>query len=62
VFTGIHALHLVVGLGVLGYLVSVVRRPSIGTDQLRAIESGASYWHLVDMLWLVLFALLYLMA
>jgi nitric oxide reductase NorE protein len=62
VFTGIHALHLVVGLGVLGYLVSVVRRPSIGTDQLRAIESGASYWHLVDLLWLVLFALLYLMA
>jgi nitric oxide reductase NorE protein len=62
VFTGIHALHLIVGLGVLGYLVAIVRRPTVGADQLRAIESGASYWHLVDLLWLVLFALLYLMA
>jgi nitric oxide reductase NorE protein len=62
VFTGLHALHLLVGLGVLGYLIAMARRPTIGAVEMRGIESGASYWHLVDLLWLVLFALLYLMA
>ena len=60
-FTGIHAVHVVIGLGVLAYLASVARRPVVEAAGLRAFEGGAAFWHLVDLLWVVLFALLYLL-
>ena len=59
--TGIHLLHVVIGLGVLIFLWHVVRAPEFSRQQINALESGASFWHLVDVLWIVLFALLYLM-
>lgn len=59
--TGIHLLHVLIGLCVLAYLWRVTRRPSLGAVELRHVESGASYWHMVDLLWIVLFPLLYLM-
>jgi nitric oxide reductase NorE protein len=59
-FTGIHLLHLLIGLAVLGVMWRIARRPSLSAAQVRTIEAGACYWHLVDVLWLVLFALLYL--
>jgi nitric oxide reductase NorE protein len=59
--TGIHALHVVVGMGVLIYLLTRIRgRLAHDSSDRVAIESGAIFWHLVDLLWLVLFALLYL--
>lgn len=61
VFTGIHLLHVLVGLVVLAVLRSVSRRPEAGPNDLRTLESGATFWHLVDLLWIVLFALLYLL-
>lgn len=62
VFTGIHALHLLIGLGALTYMRSLVHRgPPSGRD-LAMMECCASYWHLVDLLWVVLFALFYLVA
>lgn len=60
VFTGIHLLHLLIGLGVLAYLVTVARKSEHAASDISTLESGASFWHLVDLLWLVLFALLYL--
>lgn len=59
--TGIHLLHVVIGMGVLMFLWHVVRSPEFSEQQISALESGASFWHLVDILWIVLFALLYLM-
>jgi nitric oxide reductase NorE protein len=61
-FTGIHLLHVIIGLCVLLWL----RQRTSGQVRLTAqdmvlIESGATFWHLVDILWIVLFALLYLM-
>ncbi|TVT70588.1 MAG: cytochrome c oxidase subunit 3 family protein [Denitromonas halophila] len=61
VFTGIHLLHVLVGLVVLFVVRSASCRPTIGVRELRTIESGAVFWHLVDLLWVVLFALLYLL-
>jgi nitric oxide reductase NorE protein len=66
-FTGLHAVHVIIGMIVLAHLRRLCGRPATGVDQLssaqqRTIEVGASYWHLVDLLWVVLFALLYLMA
>jgi nitric oxide reductase NorE protein len=60
VFTGIHLLHVLIGMGVLIFMVRVVA----GTVDARRqgyLESGASFWHLVDLLWIALFAQLYLL-
>ncbi len=59
--TGIHLLHVVIGMGVITLLWNIARQPSGGTDTIQMLESGASFWHLVDMLWVIIFALLYLM-
>lgn len=61
IFTGIHLLHVVVGIGVLLLMRSVSRRPDLARGDIRTIESGATFWHLVDLLWIVLFALFYLL-
>lgn len=58
-FTGLHLLHVVIGLCVLGGVLRIVRRPVLGEHDRRLVETGASYWHMVDLLWLVLFGLLY---
>lgn len=60
-FTGIHLIHVLIGTGVLIYMASICRHPVVTSNQVRTIESGASFWHLVDLLWIVLFPLLYLM-
>lgn len=60
IFTGIHLLHVLVGTGVLLMIRSVSRQPVMGPRQIRTIESGAIFWHLVDLLWIALFALFYL--
>lgn len=59
--TGIHLTHLAVGVGVLGYLRGLTGRSELTVRHVRNLESGAVYWHMVDLLWIVLFALLYLM-
>ena len=56
--TGIHLLHVLVGTGLLTYLWIKARRKNIN---IKGIECIASYWHLVDLLWIVLFPLLYLL-
>jgi nitric oxide reductase NorE protein len=59
-FTGIHCLHVVLGTGVLGFMTLYLRARAVGDAQIHTLETGASFWHLVDLLWIVLFALLYL--
>jgi len=63
VFTGIHLAHLTIGLAVLTFLVrtaGTAARSGLSERRVMAVECGAVYWHMVDMLWLVLFPLLYL--
>ena len=59
--TGIHLMHVVIGLGVLTFLWHTARTDSLDEKCITTLESGASYWHLVDIVWIILFALLYLM-
>jgi nitric oxide reductase NorE protein len=59
-FTGIHLVHVLIGMGVLVYLQRRVRAADYGAQTIGVMESGASFWHLVDILWIILFALLYL--
>ncbi len=60
IFTGLHLVHLLIGLGVLVFLIGWVRKRGSGRDD-KFLESGCIYWHMVDLLWIVLFPLLYLM-
>lgn len=60
IYTGIHLLHVVIGMGVLTVMILYSRSGGFAPAKLRNLESGASFWHLVDLLWIVLFALLYL--
>lgn len=60
-FTGIHLVHVLMGLGVLGYLFAHTGRKGDVAGRIGVLESGAAFWHLVDLLWVVLFALIYLM-
>ncbi len=60
VFTGIHFLHVIIGMVVLLLLWQLTRRPMTGPNDIRSLESGGIFWHLVDLLWIVLFPLLYL--
>jgi nitric oxide reductase NorE protein len=60
VLTGLHWFHLIIGLGVLSFLFVLSRKPQLSEMQFAFLEGGACFWHMVDMLWIVLFPLLYL--
>jgi nitric oxide reductase NorE protein len=59
--TGIHLVHVVVGTSLLTYLWIRSRRGTYDHLHRAVPESVASYWHLVDLLWIMIFPLLYLM-
>ena len=60
-FTAIHLLHVLIGLGVLTLIYTRFDRSGQFRADLSLIEGGGAFWHLVDLLWIVLFALLYLL-
>lgn len=59
VITGVHLVHVLIGLIALGALVRELKNPS--RRRTTMVESGALYWHMVDLLWVVIFGLLYVM-
>lgn len=59
VITGVHLVHVLIGLIVLGIVVRELGNP--GRRRIMVIESGALYWHMVDLLWVIIFGLLYVM-
>lgn len=61
VFTGIHMFHVIVGVGVLAFLACHTWDGASEPEKIQNLESGASFWHLIDLLWIMLFALIYLM-
>ena len=60
-FTGIHLLHVLFGMGVLTYLLARSRRTEPGASYVAVMEGGGAFWHMVDLIWVVLFALFYLL-
>ena len=58
--TGMHALHMVIGLGVLGVLLWQAWRGRFTPEHHAGIEMAGLYWHFVDIIWIFLFPLLYL--
>ena len=58
--TGMHALHMIIGAGVLIVLIVMAARGRFGADYFTPIENFGLYWHFVDIVWIFLFPLLYL--
>lgn len=58
--TGLHALHMVIGIGVLAALVVPVWRGRFTPESHNLVEGTGLYWHFVDVVWIFLFPLLYL--
>jgi cytochrome c oxidase subunit 3 len=60
VMTGIHALHMIIGLGIMSVMLWWTWRGTITKDYSSPIEVSGLYWHFVDIIWIFLFPLLYL--
>jgi cytochrome c oxidase subunit 3 len=60
--TGLHAIHMIVGLGLVGWFIVLAARNQFegGNDQ--PVEIAGLYWHIIDIIWIFLFPLLYLIA
>ena len=58
--TGLHAAHMVIGIGILTTLLRHARRQRYGPDYYTPVEVSGLYWHFVDIVWIFLFPLLYL--
>jgi cytochrome c oxidase subunit 3 len=59
--TGLHALHMLVGLGVLAVQLALVLRGNFGLADDTPVELAGLYWHFVDIVWIFVFPLLYLL-
>jgi cytochrome c oxidase subunit 3 len=58
--TGMHALHMIIGIGLLFWLIWRAQRGDFTAGYVAPIENFGLYWHFVDIVWLFLFPLLYL--
>ncbi len=61
VLTGMHALHMVIGVGIMIWLIALTLRGYITKERQQYIEFFGLYWHFVDIVWIFLFPLLYLL-
>jgi len=58
--TGLHALHVFIGMVLLTVTAAKIKSKKITSESYLLLENGALYWHLVDLIWIFLFPLLYL--
>ncbi|MEM1304314.1 MAG: cytochrome c oxidase subunit 3, partial [Planctomycetota bacterium] len=58
--TGVHALHIFAGMIVFLWLIGRIARGDFGPERYGPVEYVGLYWHLVDLVWIYLFPLLYL--
>ncbi len=60
VTTGLHALHVIIGIAVLSVVTAGVHRGTIHSGDYIVLENSALYWHIVDIIWIFVFPLYYL--
>jgi cytochrome c oxidase subunit 3 len=60
VMTGLHALHMIIGLGIFTWLLALAWKGRFTPEWHTPVEIGGLYWHFVDIVWIYLFPLLYL--
>ena len=62
ILTGLHLFHVFIGILVLVLLLTQAGHAELSGNRMAFVEGGACFWHLVDLLWIVLFPLLYLVS
>ncbi len=60
VMTGLHGLHIVVGLAFIGFVMWQIKKDVLTATNFQRLENAGLYWHLVDIIWIFLFPLFYL--
>ena len=60
--TGMHALHMIIGIAILGYMIFRARAGAYTAGHVTFVENFGLYWHFVDIVWIFLFPLLYLIS
>ena len=60
VMTGLHGLHVIAGLVLLGFMLFFTIRERVNSKEFGWLENSGLYWHLVDLIWIYLFPLFYL--
>jgi cytochrome c oxidase subunit III len=60
--TGMHALHMVIGIGILGFMLFRAKAGAYTEGHYTFVENFGLYWHFVDIIWIFLFPLLYLIS
>ena len=58
--TGLHALHMVIGVGIISWLIWLARQGRFTAEYNTPVDIAGLYWHFVDIIWIFLFPLLYL--
>jgi cytochrome c oxidase subunit III len=58
--TGLHALHIIIGMIFIGVIARMIIRDKIDSGNFVLLENSGLYWHLVDLIWIFLFPLFYL--
>ena len=61
VMTGLHAMHMVVGIGLMTWLLWTAFKGNYTAEYYMPVEMSGLYWHFVDIVWIFLFPLLYLL-
>ena len=59
--TFFHFMHVIMGMVILGAVAVMARQGKYSAAEHTGVETGASYWHMVDLVWLILFPLIYVM-
>ena len=60
--TGMHALHMIIGIAILAFMIVKAQAGGYTTGHITFVENFGLYWHFVDIVWIFLFPLLYLIS
>jgi cytochrome c oxidase subunit 3 len=58
--TGMHALHMIIGVGIFIWLIYQAWKGRFNSEYYTPLENSGLYWHFVDVIWIYLFPLFYL--
>ncbi len=59
--TGVHAIHLSIGIGLMLYMANAARQPDFLAKHQNRVEISGLYWHFIDLIWIIVFPTLYLL-
>jgi len=58
--TGFHFVHVLFGVGLLAYMYKAVKKKKYNAEHMFDVEASATYWHMCDLIWILIFPILYL--